>query len=137
MISWRWNHCKDQSIAFCFQHVVTTMNAVREADDTSLMPHWSLHWFCWGGFCFSFVFLRDESCSDTPIPLLLCLATKKVSKTFCNILHLALKKNLAFLVINSYVWPKTFLAMNIVLKETFRPYTSFLLWLFGQKHASL
>lgn len=65
-----------------------------------------------------FVFLTSRRLLfDRVIPLLFCLASKRVSNTFQNILDFTvLKKNLAFLVINSYVLPRTFLAMNILLK---------------------
>lgn len=95
---------------FSFQPVLTIINTVREADGTSLVSHGSLHWFWWGGFGFSFLFLGSRSLLlDTLIPLLFCLESKRIGKTFYNILDfLVLKKNLAFLVINSYVWPRTF-----------------------------
>ena len=117
LISWSRNHYKDQGLTFCFQRVLTRVNPVREADGLCLVSHGSLHWF-WGGFCFSFVFLTGRRVLfDRVIPLLFCLATKRVSNTFQNILDFTvLKKNLAFLVINSYVLPRTFLAMNILLK---------------------
>lgn len=54
---------------------------------------------------------------DRVIPLLFCLATKRVNNAFQNTLDFTvLKNNFAFLVIDSYEKLRTFLAMNILLK---------------------
>ena len=54
---------------------------------------------------------------DRVIPLLFCLATKRVNNTFQNTLDFTvLQNNFAFLVIDAYGKLRTFLAMNILLK---------------------
>lgn len=111
-MSWSRNHYEDQTPTFCFHHVLTIVNTVKEADDTSLVFYGSLHWL-WGGFCVSFVFPTGRRLLfDRVIPLLFCLVAKRVSNIFQSVLDfITLKENLAFLVIDSYVWPRTFLAM--------------------------
>lgn len=60
LISWSRNYYKELGREFCLQHVLTIMNTLRKADGASLESHGSLHWFSWGGFCLSFVFLRGR-----------------------------------------------------------------------------